>query len=370
MTHFIPGPHRIKHPLNRPNPMMQPGGFRTVTGGPSIFGNPYHAGCRGGYGYGNYGSNYGYPVSGYQAGGCCDADDGKISFGEKVGSFFKGIGKTITNGVKSLFTPKGFLKAVGIGALCFFGGPVVTAVVAGIGIAKGAGTVIKGAKQAKYAQTDAEAKAAWENIGGGTFTAAASAVALKGCAGSIKAAGGVKASFNASRLGKGFKAAKDVKIGKNATWTKTLGKRFKAGTKATFKGTKLEGLGRKLSTAKGKLRAKAANAYDNIKGKSLKDLSSAAREKASGIYKKGSAKVSSAYGKASKTIKSNYKNYRNQSKLNEQLEAAVKEYKANPTPANKGKVTRISNNLAKVNQINGAGLGLLDEANEMNQYYI
>ncbi len=137
--------------------------------------------------YGLYNNNQSPSIfgNGYNQG---NGDDGKISFGEKVGSFFKGIGKSIVNGVKSIFTPKGLLKtALTVGACMIPGiGPVIGMGLAVAGVAKGATTVLKGAAQASAATTDAEAKAAWENIGGGAFTTAASVAGVKGAAKAIK----------------------------------------------------------------------------------------------------------------------------------------------------------------------------------------
>lgn len=239
MAHFIPGPHHVKHPMNQTNIMLQPGGFRAVTGGPSIFGSGY---CYGGN-YGNYGS-YGYGDY-----GCCNADDGKLTFGQKVGSFFKGIGNTIKGAVKNLFTPKGLLTtALCVGA-CFIPGvgPFIAAGLACVGIAKGAGTVIKGAQQASQATTDAEAMAAWENIGGGTFTVAASAVALKGATGAIKA--------NTASAG--------LSTTKGMTATQKLSTHWKGATQ-TYKNS---GFSTKVSNTVGNLRAKGSTAYQTVKTK-------------------------------------------------------------------------------------------------------
>ncbi len=118
-------------------------------------------------------------------------DDGKISAASKFCNFFKGIGNSIKNGVKSLFTPKGLLKTLAIGAACALGGPVVAGALAVFGIAKGAITVGKGAIAASKATTDAEAEQAWQNMGSGTFQVAVSAVALKAATGAIKSQTGV-----------------------------------------------------------------------------------------------------------------------------------------------------------------------------------
>lgn len=119
-------------------------------------------------------------------------DDGKISFGSKVKNFFKGIGNTIKGAVKSLATPKGFLKAAACVALCAIPGvgPIAATALGAIGVVKGVTTVVKGAKAAHNATTDAEAEAAWQNIGSGTFQVAVSRVAMKAGLKGIKAQGG------------------------------------------------------------------------------------------------------------------------------------------------------------------------------------
>ena len=126
------------------------------------------------------------------------ADDGKIGFFSKVGSFFKGIGKTVKNAVKNLFTPKGFLKtALAVGLCCIPGiGPVIGMGMLAYGAVKGVKTVAQGAVAAHNATSDAEAKAAWENIGSGTFQVAASVAPMKGLHGAIKANGGYMASVS------------------------------------------------------------------------------------------------------------------------------------------------------------------------------
>ena len=112
-------------------------------------------------------------------GSCTDgADDGKISFGEGAKSFLKGA-------VKSLIPTSfgDFLKKAAIGVGCaalvaVTGGAAAPFLIAGGAIAGGiqAG---KGIYNATQARTDAEAKAAMEDVGGGATTIAASVVAGK-----------------------------------------------------------------------------------------------------------------------------------------------------------------------------------------------
>ncbi len=184
--------------------------------------------------YNQYGLNNNASPSVFGYGYNQNTDDGKISFGEKVGSFFKGIGKSVVNGVKSLLTPKGLLKTAAVVGACMIPGvgPLIGAGLAAFGVAKGASTVVKGAAQAANATTDAEAKAAWENIGGGAFTTAASAVGLKGAA---KAIGNMNKAAGTASL-------KDMSVLDKAktTWTNA---------KDTFANSKLGGSVTKVTNA-------------------------------------------------------------------------------------------------------------------------
>ena len=144
---------------------------------------PYGSIFNGGYGYAPA------PMAGPMVGpvpvpmGGCDpyaADDGKISFGTKVTSFVKGVFKPITNMFSS---PGNFLK----GALCIAGGAALIAVTGGAatpllvaaGVVGGGLKIAKGAVNAAGAQTDAEAIAAWEDMGEGTGVVAASVAGSK-----------------------------------------------------------------------------------------------------------------------------------------------------------------------------------------------
>lgn len=127
---------------------------------------------------------------------CTDGcDDGKIGFFSAVGNALEGVGKGIVNCVKGGFTnSEGHFsllqtaKTVAMGAACFLPvvGPALGAVLACYGIYNGAKTVITAAQVANNATTDAEAKAAWEQIGSGTLTTGLSIVGLKASAGALR----------------------------------------------------------------------------------------------------------------------------------------------------------------------------------------
>ena len=102
--------------------------------------------------------------------GCTDGkNDGKIGFFSAIGNIFKGAVKSVVNTVKDIVTnPVKLLGAVATAAICFLCPPVGLAL-AGVGIATGAAKMIGGVANAMGAKTDAEAKAAWQQVGEGGF---------------------------------------------------------------------------------------------------------------------------------------------------------------------------------------------------------
>ena len=125
---------------------------------------------------------------------CTDGkDDGKIGFFSALGNAVEGAVKGLWNGVKSCFTDSEgnfslskTLLTVGVGALCV-AFPVVGAVACGVGAVVGGTKMVKGVSKALSAETDAEAKAAWESVGDGGATLVGSVVGAKGCLGAMKA---------------------------------------------------------------------------------------------------------------------------------------------------------------------------------------
>ncbi len=125
-----------------------------------------------------------------------DKDDGKIGFFAKIGNAIEGVLGMGVNMVKEAI--KHPIKTAAMIGLCCIPvvGPVIAGGMACFGIYNGVKAVAQAAEAEKYATTDAEAKACWENIGGGAASAAVSALALKGSAGVLKSQiGGLKASF-------------------------------------------------------------------------------------------------------------------------------------------------------------------------------
>lgn len=168
-------------------------------------------------------------------GSCTDgADDGKISFDEGAKSFLKGAVKSL---VPTSFGD--FLKKAAIGVGCaaliaVTGGAATPFIIAGGAIAGGiqAGKGIYNATQAK---TDAEAKAAMEDVGGGATTIAASVVAGKAYTSSTGNALIGKGSLSTYKNA-ATQSAANVKtnFGNLTTSAKTAASNIKANVKSSF----------------------------------------------------------------------------------------------------------------------------------------
>ena len=109
---------------------------------------------------------------------CTDGkDDGSISFGEGLESFGKGL-MGIVKGAINHPIATAVTVAAGVGLTVLTGGAALPVMVAA-GAATGAGMIGYGAYKAATADTDAEAKQAWETMGNGTFALAASVAGAK-----------------------------------------------------------------------------------------------------------------------------------------------------------------------------------------------
>ena len=119
---------------------------------------------------------------------CTDGtDDGKLSFKESATSFGKGligiVKSTINNPLKTMGC-----VAAGVGLSVLTGGAALPAMaVAGATI--GAGTIAYGGYKALTAETDGEAKQAFETMGNGTFALGTSAFGAKGALNAASKAG-------------------------------------------------------------------------------------------------------------------------------------------------------------------------------------
>lgn len=132
-------------------------------------------------------------------------DDGKIGFFEKIGSFIGGAVKSVGNAVKDILTDPGkLLKTAAIVGACFIPvvGPIIAGGLAVVGAVKGVQTIAQGAQMAAAAETDEQARMAWENMGAGTLQVGLCAVpagkALRGAAGAVK--NGITAVKNAGGI--------------------------------------------------------------------------------------------------------------------------------------------------------------------------
>ena len=185
-------------------------------------------------------------------------DDGKISFGSKL----KNMGKGVVNFFKGMvcdengkFSLKRTLTTVGIAAgataLTIATGGAATPFLIAAGTTLGAVEVGKGAYKAATAKTDAEAEAAWQNIGSGA-TAIVGSVAgaksalksakvdvsgYKGVTGAIKATGKTF-KYSYDKVGAGISHVKTNGFANSINTAKTaLVDNFKAGWESAFKST-------------------------------------------------------------------------------------------------------------------------------------
>ncbi len=148
---------------------------------------------------------------------CTDGkDDGKISFTEKLKNFGKGLIAPITNMFKS---PKNFLIgaatiAAGAGLIALTGGAAAPIFIAA-GVTLGTVQIGKGIYKASTAETDAEAKEAWQGIGTGTFSVAASVAGAKSAA----KAGGIQGSENMNAFQAVKACFKNVPSAIKNSWT-------------------------------------------------------------------------------------------------------------------------------------------------------
>ncbi len=124
---------------------------------------------------------------------CTDgSDDGEISLGCKIGSAAKGAVNTALNALKSCVTDSegnfSIGKTVGtiaMGAACV-AFPALGVAACAVGAVSGAVQIGKGITAAMNAETDAEAKQAWQNIGGGALTTGVSVAGAKASYASMK----------------------------------------------------------------------------------------------------------------------------------------------------------------------------------------
>ena len=119
---------------------------------------------------------------------CTDnADDGKISFKEAAASFGKGLLEIVKSVVKHPIKT-GLTIAAGAALTVATGGAALPVLVAA-GVTLGTAQIGYGIYKASTAETDGEAKQAFETIGNGTFAVTASALSAKGALNAASKAG-------------------------------------------------------------------------------------------------------------------------------------------------------------------------------------
>ena len=125
---------------------------------------------------------------------CTDGkDDGRISLIEVSKNFFKGVKNTVKTGLKSMYKDKNgrfsLLKAMVTTATAAvsIAFPVVGLAVCCLGAISGTMKIIKGIDNIIKSTNDAQTKIAWQNIGGGAFTAVVSYAGAKASYGAMKA---------------------------------------------------------------------------------------------------------------------------------------------------------------------------------------
>lgn len=146
---------------------------------------------------------------------CTDgSDDGKLSFWEKAKSAVTGAAKGLVNGVKDLVTFKNPVKSLlAIGAIALsIACPPAGVALAVAGAVGGVVTTVKGGIRASNATTDAEAKAAWGDIGSGVLQVGLSAVGAKA---GLKACGNTTNAIKNLSTTEGF-LAKAKSVGQGA----------------------------------------------------------------------------------------------------------------------------------------------------------
>ncbi|MCD7879776.1 MAG: hypothetical protein LUG16_07585 [Candidatus Gastranaerophilales bacterium] len=145
---------------------------------------------------------------------CTDGkDDGKIGVFSALGNAVKGAVNGLCSGVKGMFCDengfslKNTAKSAAMIGACFIPGvgPFVAAGLCTVGLVKGATGMAKSISAAASAETDAEAKEAFQSLGSSTLTTGLSAVGLKGATGAI-----VKSAGYESILGKGTSTTETI----------------------------------------------------------------------------------------------------------------------------------------------------------------
>lgn len=213
---------------------------------------------------------------------CTDGnDDGKLGAGEILENTAKGALDGLVNGIKGMFLDEegnfslgNTLKTAAMGAACFIPGigPVVAGALCTAGAVTGAAKTVQGIAGALSAQTDAEAKASFQQIGGGALQ---TGLSVAGAKASAKA---IAKNANVSKLtsGSGNKlvnAAKNTIEGatnyyKGESWTGAI-KKGASGTVDNILNIP-KAIGEKADNIKNKLTKKSGTISDKKMQKLIK----------------------------------------------------------------------------------------------------
>lgn len=192
-------------------------------------------------------------------------DDGKISGSKKFEHFVKGIGNFFTGmfcGKDGKFSLKRTLTTVGIAAgaiaLTVATGGAAAPFLVAAGVAIGGAQVIKGGIRASKATTDAEAQAAWEDIGAGATSIGVSMLGAKSAlkSGGVAPKGGMIKSTAQCFVESGKSTAKFVKspIASLRTVPGNLKQVFNTNLKANKIADEISPIDAKIAKAQAKLR--------------------------------------------------------------------------------------------------------------------
>lgn len=275
----------------------------------------------------------------------CDdgKDDGKIGIGSAILHTLKGAGKSIVNTVVGIVTdPKKLLLTAGTVVACVLCPPLAV----GLGVAGVAGGLYSGAKAVgqavdlyKNGGTDAEAKAAFEDIGASALQVGVSALGVKAGVKAMKATSGSAMSNVAKSSKTGVKGV--IENGRNTV---------KAFAEDTVTG------GRGFTRVNGRLKINTSNAgykgtqiYTNVKN----------NIKNEGIIKGTQTSASQARTKISeartaKTAQKEYNRYKNaDAETQAKMDADIKNYKTvneaqNSLKSAEGKVNKLNEQLTNV----------------------
>ena len=252
--------------------------------------------------------------------GCTDGNnDGKIGFFSAIGNIFKGAVKSVVNTVKDIVTnPVKLLGAVATAALCVVFPPAGLAL-AGVGIATGAAKMIGGVANAMGAKTDAEAKAAWQQVGEGGVVLGASIVGAKA---SVKSMSSLKSGLtNNGKISLRKAFSKDTKykvtqFDKNGTpkfntdgtiATKEL-QGFTGFRKALVADAKASPLGQKVTSFKNTLTSQADEIANTRLNTRIDELAKSGAKKLSSKEMKNVASLRDSYAEAVKNAADDFAN--------------------------------------------------------------